>query len=76
MSYKIRIEDDVVGEIGEAVQHENHRLSSESYAFNRGQVLEVAEYDTLSDNYHIFTDLDSGHRFKIHPDQYSLILDR
>jgi hypothetical protein len=72
MSYKIKIVDDVVGEIGEAIQHENHSLSSESYFFAKGSVIEVAEYDTLSDNYHIFTDLDSGHRFKIHPSQYRI----
>ena len=73
MTYKIKIEDDVVGEIGEAIQHENHTLSSESYHYNRGTILEVAEFDTHNENYHIFTDLDSGHRFKIHPQQYSAV---
>jgi len=73
MTYKIKIEEDVVGEIGEAIQHENHSLSSESYHYNAGMILEVAEYDTRSDHYHIFTDLETGHRFKIHPQQYSCI---
>ena len=71
MTYKIEIKDDVVGEIGEAIQHEDHLLSSESYYFNRGSILEVAAYDTENSNWHIFTDLDSGHRFKLHPDQYA-----
>ncbi|MFW6353534.1 MAG: hypothetical protein ACOC3I_04015 [Verrucomicrobiota bacterium] len=61
------------GEIGEAIQHEDHRLSAESYHFNTGEVLTVASYDTESTNYHIFTDLESGHRFKIHPNQYAIL---
>ena len=73
MTYKIEIKDDVVGEIGEAIQHEDHSLSAESYHFNVGEVLTVASYDTENPNYHIFTDLESGHRFKIHPGQYQRV---
>lgn len=73
MTYRIEIKEDIVGEIGEAIQHEDHRLSSESYHFNVGSILTVASYDTESPNYHIFTDLESGHRFKIHPQQYSIL---
>lgn len=70
MTYKIEIKDDVVGEIGEAIRHEDHSLSAESYHFNTGEVLTVASYNTEHDDYHIFTDLETGHRFKIHPEQY------
>lgn len=73
MTYKIEIKDDVVGEIGEAIQHEDHFFSAESYHFNVGEVLTVASYDTENPNYHIFTDLESGHRFKIHPSQYQMV---
>jgi hypothetical protein len=73
MTYKIEIKEDVVGEIGEAIQHPDHALSAESYSFNVGKVLTVASYDTESPTYHIFTDLDSGHRFKIQPNQYARV---
>ncbi len=70
MIYQIEITDDVVGEIGEAIAHEDHSLTAESYHFNRGDILTVASYNTTDPFWHIFTDLDSGHRFKIHPNQY------
>jgi len=73
MTYKIEIKEDVAGEIGEAIQHEDHSLSAESYHFCHGEVLTVASYDTESPEYHIFTDLESGHRFKIHPEQYQRV---
>lgn len=73
MTYKIELKDDVAGEIGEAIHHEDHSLSSESYHYEHGTVLEVAPYDTDSSDWHIFTDLQSGHRFKVQPDQYEAV---
>jgi len=32
--------------------------------------MEVAVHDTHDEHWHIFTDLDSGHRFKIPPEKY------
>lgn len=71
MIYKIELKEEVTGELGEAIQHEDHGFESECYHFDQGSVLEVASYDTKEDSHwHIFTDLDSGHRFKVEPDKY------
>jgi hypothetical protein len=45
-------------------------IESEEYHYDRGQVLEVAVHRASDEPWHIFTDLDSGHRFKITPDKY------
>jgi hypothetical protein len=67
---KIEILDHHSGELGEAIQHEDHLFESEEYHYDKGQVLEVAVHDTANVQWHIFTDLDSGHRFKIEPAKY------
>lgn len=67
---KIEILDHHNGEIGEAIHHSDHLFEAEEYHYDKGQVLEVFEHDVADENEHIFTDLDSGHRFKIQPDKY------
>ena len=70
MHWKIEILEHHTGEIGEAIQHEDHLFESEEYHYDAGQVLEVAVHDDSNEHWHIFTDLDSGHRFKIEPLKY------
>jgi hypothetical protein len=70
MSQKIEILDFHSGELGEAIQHEDHLFEAEEYHYDKGQVLEVAVHDDANPQWHIFTDLDSGHRFKIEPVKY------
>ena len=70
MNWKIRILENHSGEIGEAIQHEDHLFEAEEYHYDKGQVLEVAVHDDADPHWHIFTDLDSGHRFKIEPVKY------
>jgi hypothetical protein len=70
MHWKIEILEHHTGELGEAIQHEDHLFESEEYHYEQGQVLEVAVHDYNSGSWHIFTDLDSGHRFKIEPAKY------
>lgn len=67
---KIEILDHHSGELGEAIQHDDHLFESEEYHYDKGQVLEVVVHDTENIKWHIFTDLDSGHRFKIEPGKY------
>ena len=70
MHWKIEILENHNGEIGEAVPHADHLFESEEYHYNQGQTLEVAVHKTDDRHWHIFTDLDSGHRFKIPPEKY------
>ncbi|MFA5057994.1 MAG: hypothetical protein WC485_07765 [Opitutaceae bacterium] len=70
MHWKIKILENHSGEIGEAVEHEDHLIEAEEYHYDQGQVLEVAVHRTADEPWHIFTDLDSGHRFKIPPAKY------
>ena len=70
MYWKIELLENHSGELGEAIQREDHVLEAEEYHYDQGKVLEVAVHDTNSQNWHIFTDLDSGHRFKIPPAKY------
>ena len=70
MHWKIEILENHSGEIGEAVAHADHLFESEEYHYDQGQVLEVAVHHTDDQLWHIFTDLDSGHRFKIPPEKY------
>ncbi len=73
MTTKIEILEPHSGEIGEAIRHEDHVFEAEEYHYECGQRLEVAIHDTAAVDYHIFTDLDSGHRFKIPPAKYRLM---
>ncbi|RME72263.1 MAG: hypothetical protein D6781_02545 [Verrucomicrobia bacterium] len=73
MEMKIEILENHSGELGEAVQHEDHLLEAEEYHYDKGQVLQVAVHDTSNEHWHVFTDLDSGHRFKIEPVKYRRI---
>lgn len=70
MHWKIEILENHTGELGEAVQHVDHLFESEEYHYDKGQVLEVAVHQSDGGSWHIFTDLDSGHRFKIEPEKY------
>ena len=70
MHWKIEILENHSGEIGEAVPHADHLFESEEYHYDQGQRLEVAVHHTEDTHWHIFTDLDSGHRFKIPPEKY------
>lgn len=70
MNWRIEILDNHSGELGEAIQHEDHLLEAEEYHYDAGQKLEVAVHDIAHERWHIFTDLDSGHRFKIPPVKY------
>lgn len=70
MNWKIQILESHSGELGEAIPHEDHLFESEEYHYDQGQVLEVAVHESAGDHWHIFTDLDSGHRFKIEPTKY------
>lgn len=67
---KIEILENHTGELGEAIQHEDHLVESECYHYDSGSVLEVAVHDNEHEHWHIFTDMDSGHRFKIEPFKY------
>lgn len=73
MTQKIEILEPHSGEIGEAIQHADHVIESEEYHYEIGQKLEVAVHSTLDPHWHIFTDLDSGHRFKIPPQKYRVV---
>lgn len=70
MTRKIEILEPHSGEIGEAIPHADHLFEAEEYHYDMGQKLEVAVHSDASDEWHIFTDLDSGHRFKIPPSKY------
>lgn len=74
MQLKIEILDHHTGELGEAIQHQDHLFEAEEYHYDKGQVLEVAVHDNNGSNWHIFTDLDSGHRFKIEPAKYRQLI--
>jgi hypothetical protein len=70
MTWKIEITEPHSGELGEAVAHEDHGFAMEEYTYEAGHKIEVAVHDTHDARWHIFTDLDSGHRFKIPPEKY------
>ena len=70
MNWKIEILEDHSGELGEAIGHEDHLFESEEYHYNQGQVLDVFVHRSDDIQWHIFTDLESGHRFKIQPLKY------
>lgn len=70
MTWKIEITEPHSGELGEAIEHADHAFAMEEYAFEKGRVLNVFVHDVIHSPWHIFTDLDSGHRFKIPPERY------
>lgn len=69
-TWKIKITEPHSGELGEAILHEDHGYVFEEYTYEAGHQLEVAVHDTQHKQWHIFTDLDSGHRIKIPPEKY------
>ena len=69
-TWKIEITEPHSGELGEAVLHEDHGFAMEEYTYEAGHKIEVAVHETHDPHWHIFTDLDSGHRFKIPPEKY------
>jgi hypothetical protein len=73
MYWKIEITEPHSGELGEAIPHEDHVFEAEEYHYESGQKLEVAVHKTDNPQWHIFTDMDSGHRFKIPPEKYRKI---
>jgi hypothetical protein len=68
--WKIEITEPHSGELGEAILHEDHGYAFEEYTYAAGQRIDVAVHDTHDSHWHIFTDLDSGHRVKIPPEKY------
>lgn len=73
MNWKIEITAPHSGELGEAIEHEDHLLVAEEYHYDAGQKLEVFVHKVEDPHWHIFTDLDSGHRFKIPAEKYRRI---
>ena len=69
-TWTIEIIEPHSGELGEAILHEDHGLVMEEYSYEAGHKIEVAVHDTNNDHWHILTDFDSGHRFKIPPSKY------
>lgn len=71
MTWKIEITEPHSGELGEAIDHADHEFAMEEYSYEQGRVLEVHVHNAAPGaQWHIFTDLDSGHRFKIPPERY------
>ncbi|MDI1336726.1 MAG: hypothetical protein PSU94_11155 [Lacunisphaera sp.] len=70
MNWKIEITEPHSGELGEAVKHEDHALAMEEYSYESGHQLDVFVHDVSDPHWHIFTDLDSGHRVKIPAQKY------
>lgn len=75
MTWKIEITEPHSGELGEAIEHADHEFAMEEYSYEQGKVLEVFVHNADHGPWHIFTDLDSGHRFKIPPERYRKIAD-
>jgi hypothetical protein len=75
MTWKIEITEPHSGELGEAIDHADHQFAMEEYSYEQGRVLEVYVHKTDCPEWHIFTDLDSGHRFKIPPSRYRKLAD-
>ena len=71
--WNIRIKEPHSGELGEAIEHEDHLIVAEEYHYEADAVLEVVVHHTKDPHWHIFTDLDSGHRFKIPAEKYERV---
>jgi hypothetical protein len=74
MTWKIEITEPHSGELGEAIEHADHEFTMEEYSYEKGRVVEVHVHNTENGPWHIFTDLDSGHRFKIPPERYRVLV--
>lgn len=72
-TWMIEITQPHSGELGEAVLHEDHGFAFEEYTYAAGHRMEVAVHDTHDPHWHIFTDLESGHRIKIPPEKYRVL---
>ena len=70
MNWKIEITEPHSGELGEAIKHEDHGFAMEEYSYEPGHKMEVYVHDVTDPHWHIFTDLDSGHRVKIPAEKY------
>jgi ABC-type thiamine transport system ATPase subunit len=68
--WNIQLDEPHSGELGEAIEHEDHSLVASEYHYEAGAVLEVVVHHVEDPKRHIFTDLDSGHRFKIPAAKY------
>lgn len=73
MNWKIEITEPHSSELGEAIKHADHGFAMEECTYESGQKVEVYVHDTSDPQWHIFTDLDSGHRVKIPADKYRRI---
>ena len=69
-TWKIEITEPHSGELGEAILHEDHGFAFEEYTYEAGHRMDVAVHDIHDAQWHIFTDLDSGHRIKVPPEKY------
>jgi hypothetical protein len=69
-TWKIEVTEPHSGELGEAILAEDHGYAFEEYTYEAGHKMEVAVHNAQDNRWHIFTDLDSGHRIKIPPDKY------
>lgn len=72
-TWMIEIVEPHSGELGEAVLHEDHGFAFEEYTYPAGHRMEVAVHDIHDAHWHIFTDLEAGHRIKIPPEKYRLV---
>jgi hypothetical protein len=71
MTWKIEITEPHSGELGEAIDHADHEFAMEEYSYEQGRILEVYVHSAAEGaQWHIFTDMDAGHRFKIPPERY------
>lgn len=71
MTWKIEITEPHSGELGEAIAHADHQFAMEEYSYEAGRILEVHVHSAEPGaEWHIFTDLGEGHRFKIPPKRY------
>jgi hypothetical protein len=73
-TWKIEITEPHSGELGEAILAEDHGYAFEEYTYPAGHCMEVAVHNTNHTRWHIFTDLDSGHRIKVPPQKYRRLL--
>ncbi len=67
---KIKVTEPHSGELGEAILEEDHGFAMEEYTYEQGHTMEVVVHNIQDPHWHIFTDLESGHRIKIPPGKY------
>ena len=68
--WKIEVTGPHSGEIGEAILREDHGFAREEYTYEAGHRMEVAVHHIQDSQWHILTDLDSGHRIKMPPGKF------